>query len=642
MSLSPLLPGRVPLSLQSGRLTRYLNFSKESLQTLQDQLSSGRKYDLLSDAPGQTLQAVALQRTIQSQDALKQAHITNQGTFGATDSALGTVSTALNRARAIAQQGIGSSATAAEKRTLADEVGSLIQGTINSLNTNYNGRYLFAGTNGRTIPFALDGTGQVRYSGDDRAIEIFADADLLIAGNVDGGRSLGGLSAGLATDINPAITLGTRLSDLNGGRGVSEGLLDVTIQNGGSIKRTVDLRGAETLQDVKTRIEAAFQGSGQTISVNIASSNPFGLQITPGAGTVTVEDAPGSRTATSLGINSTAAAVINGADLQPRLSNSTPLSALNGGTGIGSTVGAGLRIVNGSQTTVVDLNGATTVGDVLNRITLADPDTAARISDDGTGIVVSTRLSGVDFSIGENGGTNAAGLGIRTLTAATRLADLNRGRGVDLTANGGDLQITRRDGTNTTAVNLTGAETVQDVINKINAADPGVLVASLNTTGNGISLTDSSGTGALSIAATNLSTQLGLDGTNNGGTAGVLAGRDVNPQSADGPLDTLVRLRAALQAGDNAEIKRLIPKIEQAADKVSALRGDVGSRQQLLDNIVNHIDDSAVELKKTLGGLIDTDTAEAITKVFAQQQALEAALQVASRSMNLSVLQFLQ
>jgi flagellar hook-associated protein 3 FlgL len=101
-------------------------------------------------------------------------------------------------------------------------------------------------------------------------------------------------------------------------------------------------------------------------------------------------------------------------------------------------------------------------------------------------------------------------------------------------------------------------------------------------------------------------------------------------------------LRAALEAGDNAEINRLIPKIEQAADKVSSLRGDVGSRQQLLDNIVNHIDDSAVELKKTLGGLIDTDTAEAITKVYAQQQALEAALQVASRSMNLSVLQFLQ
>jgi hypothetical protein len=48
------------------------------------------------------------------------------------------------------------------------------------------------------------------------------------------------------------------------------------------------------------------------------------------------------------------------------------------------------------------------------------------------------------------------------------------------------------------------------VLNAINAADPGVLTASLNAVGNGISITDTSGTGALTVVENNVATALGL------------------------------------------------------------------------------------------------------------------------------------
>src|SRR5207253_1420357 len=119
--------------------------------------------------------------------------------------------------------------------------------------------------------------------------------------------------------------------------------------------------------------------------------------------------------------------------------------------------------------------------------------------------------SGVNFSIGENNGTNATALGLRTMTGSTALHDMNLGVGVPVDA-GNPLVITRRDGTSV-SVDLSGSITVDDVLNKLNAVDPGHLVASLNTVGNGISLLDDSGVGPLAVASDELSRSLGIAGS---------------------------------------------------------------------------------------------------------------------------------
>src|SRR5205807_3323470 len=126
----------------------------------------------------------------------------------------------------------------------------------------------------------------------------------------------------------------------------------------------------------------------------------------------------------------------------------------------------------------------------------------------GNGLAISSRLSGVDFSIGENNGLNATNLGIRTFSGNTLLSSLNYSQGAPVNA-GLPLTITRRDGT-VASVDLSGAITVQDVINKINAVDPGNLVASLDTVGNGILLLDNSGAGPLSVDGGALGTALGM------------------------------------------------------------------------------------------------------------------------------------
>jgi len=92
---------------------------------------------------------------------------------------------------------------------------------------------------------------------------------------------------------------------------------------------------------------------------------------------------------------------------------------------------SGLQILNGQATHLIDLSLAVTVEDLLNTLNSSPAAVLAEINQEGTGIDVRSRLSGVDFAIGENGGTTATQLGLRTFAEATKLADLNFRRGVD-------------------------------------------------------------------------------------------------------------------------------------------------------------------------------------------------------------------
>lgn len=116
-----------------------------------------------------------------------------------------------------------------------------------------------------------------------------------------------------------------------------------------------------------------------------------------------------------------------------------------GGSGEVLDKQSGIRITNGGVTYTVDLSTAATIEDVLNRINGVGAGVLAEINANGTGINVRSRLSGADFSIGENGGTSATQLGIRSLTSSTTLSELNHGQGVVKAATA-DFRITRSDG----------------------------------------------------------------------------------------------------------------------------------------------------------------------------------------------------
>ncbi len=169
-----------------------------------------------------------------------------------------------------------------------------------------------------------------------------------------------------------------------------------------------------------------------------------------------------------------------------------------GGSGAALDRDSGLRVTNGGKTFAISFTGAETVQDLLNALNGAGAGLLAQINQDGNGIDVRSTLSGVDFAIGENGGSTATQLGLRTFNAGTTLAELNKGAGVEAVT-GTDFIVERNDGVRLN-IDVSAAKTVGDVIDLINnnannQDGAAAVVARLAQFGNGIELVDDNPTG---------------------------------------------------------------------------------------------------------------------------------------------------
>jgi flagellar hook-associated protein 3 FlgL len=426
-------------------------------------------------------------------------------------------------------------------------------------------------------------------------------------------------------------------------------------------------------------------------------------------------------------------------------------NATAGGAGTTLDLTSGLRIVNGGETHVVTFEDAETVEDLLNVLNTSDANLRAEINDAGTGISIHSKLSGSDFQIGENGGQTAAQLGVRTFDRETRLSDLNYGAGIPTgdgfelpTVAGTDFTITDKLGVSF-AVDLTGTETLADVVSAINTAatgagaavaaslappgnvlqlaDPGVgtltvsqatgssaaqylglvpdgqtswsttaatlvgnddrytdftitsssgetfgvdlsgaetigdvidainalgtnITADLAGTGNGITIADSVATNEITIirqGESQTAQMLGLIPTGETSTTatGSLTSTDQNFLENDSVFNTLVRLRDALTANDLGQIERALALINEDIDRVTFARADIGATAQGLEITQASLEDEQVQLKAALSDEIDVDLVQAISELTSRQLAMQASLQVTANIMQLSLLDYI-
>jgi len=641
MSLGPILPGRLPNSFAATRLTSQIGTARSEIQKLQDQLTTGQQFLVGSEDPSSALRTIILQKRLEQNQQYASNVQTDRSLLATTEDAFSVVSDSINQVKTLVLQGIGDTVSDDARQGLATEVDGILRGIINAANTKFRGRYLFGGSESGRTPFELLGNGQVRYNGDAQSLNSLAGRGIQVANNLDGATAFNSLATVDSGDLDAALTLDTKLSNLHGGLGLNLGSITVTVDDGSTSEtQTVDLTPARTTGDIKTILEDVFSGSAVNLTVDVDPGSLSGLRITASTGTVAISDVAGSRTASDLGIRSAATATINGGDLDPRITLQTRLSDLNGGTGIGATSGNGLLISNGSKSGVVDLSSAVTIEDLFNELQLAGLDLATDLNDSGNGIAVSSRVSGAAFSIGENNGSNASLLGIRTLTGDTKLADLNRGLGVPVSSNR-PLEITRRDGS-IVEVDVSSAVRIQDVLDAINAVDPSNLTASLNAVGNGISLLDNSGTGPLSVATDETSQALGIAGSESGTDNAVpLTGQDTAPRESQGILSLLSSISVALRNGDDGELTRLNSLLDDESSRTLQVRGELGTRLRTLDDIENRLADEEVQLNDDLSTEFDADLSEVLTAFLAYQQTLQATYQVASDSFRLNLLSFL-
>jgi len=343
----------------------------------------------------------------------------------------------------------------------------------------------------------------------------------------------------------------TSLEWLNEQQGIGRGAIRIVDRSGNSA--TIDLTGALTIQDV---IDAINENSDIQVTAEIDYDAGYNVgdaikltDTSGGSGNFIVDEVDGGTTAHDLGIytgpDGVDSSVIHGEDIN-NISWETPLDLLNDGTGVyKGSIQITDRVGN---VDVIDLSSATTLQDVKDLIEAApNINIEVQINSNGNGITIHDLNASPtqDLIVDEvDGGTTAHDLGIYTTgVAGDRVGDriipglntillktLNGGNGVS-SVTGDDFQITQRDG-NSFNVDISGAETLQEVINLINSATGNTAVtASYDREGNGILLTDSSGgTGNFSVTALNGSSAASDLGILKSVDADTIEGDDLNPQ----------------------------------------------------------------------------------------------------------------
>lgn len=774
MAITPIPSTRVSDVLVRQRLLNQLAGDQADLVRLQTQVSTGRRIFLPSEDAPAALRAISLQQLLQRKAQVKTNLETNQSFLSATDSALSNTSSLLASVRATALGVSDSTTSDSQRQTAAQEVGRILQQLIDTGNQKFRGRYLFAGSRTTEQPFTTK-NGRVQYNGNEKDLISYSDIDLLFNTNADGESVFGAISQPVlgSSDLNPILKPTTRLSELNGGQGVSRGSIEIS---DGVNTRIVDISGAATIGDVAALLESQPPDS-RKVSVSIT---PTGLNVSldsGGGGNLTIREVGSGTTARDLGIlhkTGIGPGPVLGNDLNPQLNRTTaladvlgsrakttirfpdvnndvtieaktrgaaynnvtvsfvdnpgitkgsetvtydtsnpanvklifqvdagnttandivnalnndpvtgqlfgatiegsdndkPLLSGNGlvdtgttgvtsqGSGIEFDQSSGLQIISGGTTHVIDLSAAKTVEDLLNAVNGADAGALAELNATGTGINIRSRLSGVDFTIGENGGQTASQLGLRSFNASTRLSDLNYGVGVH-SVPGSDFIIRRKDGVEL-SIDVSSASTIGDVINLINN-DPNNQVAANKVTaqlskfGNGIELVndDPSNTATLQVIKSNFSQaaeDLGLIPVGasvsaapvTSGTVQTLTGRDVNPNEVHGVFNSLIRLQQALNEGDLTGIRRAINLLDDDSLQLNLARGELGARQQGLDALQNRLDDEVISLQDSLSKDIDVDPAKAISELTARQATLQATLQTMGLTSKLTLLDFL-
>ena len=401
---------------------------------------------------------------------------------------------------------------------------------------------------------------------------------------------------------------------LNSGSGVRLGKFQITDRNGQTAIIDVSNFDQNNTKISELVDEINRQATDAGLDLTFTYENQSGITVTDnseGSSTTTerksdfiIEDLEGGNTAADLGIaDDTSGGTITGETIWSMETVGDMLAAIN------------YRFENGTS---AESNFFT-----------------ASIAEDGNGITITAGddfINDETFSITSSGST-AEDLGIETgddyistLESFTGkdilaglntvlLSSLNGGSGGDTTSDeygssrimeGGIVSITDGDG-NTSEIDLTEATTVQDVIdafnNLYNDDNTTNITASINSAGNGITLTDSSSSGSMTIADTgdsNIAELLNLSGNGSG---------SINSGNLQLQYVSEATLISDLRNGEGVTLGTItITDAEGTSKEVNLAKDSIKTVGDIIDAIEGAVTNISARINDTGDGIILYDT----------------------------------
>lgn len=110
----------------------------------------------------------------------------------------------------------------------------------------------------------------------------------------------------------------------------------------------------------------------------------------------------------------------------------------------------------------------------------------------------------------------------------------------------------------------------------------------------------------------------------------------------DGIFASLVSFRDALVTNDRTALQAAATQIDFEIDTVLTARGEVGARVRRLDMAAERLEEETLNLRTSISGLEEVDITAEVVELQMRDTAFQAALAATSRSLGVSLLDFLR
>jgi flagellar hook-associated protein 3 FlgL len=189
-------------------LSNALDQTQVTQQQLTSELSSGLRVTAIGDDPVAAAENVQLINQIQRDDSFTQTTSLTQGQLQVTDSALGSVVTQLNKAISLATEANNGTLNASDLKAISNQIAGIRDEVLSLANSNYQGQYIFGGSQTGTTPFTLStatSPATVTYNGDSVVDQLQSPDGQSIALNLPGSQIFTSATANVLGTLNNLI-----------------------------------------------------------------------------------------------------------------------------------------------------------------------------------------------------------------------------------------------------------------------------------------------------------------------------------------------------------------------------------------------------------------------------------------------------
>jgi flagellar hook-associated protein 3 FlgL len=194
--------------------------AQQNEQTAAQQMATGRSVNNLSDNPAAAAQLVNNNALTGENDQFLTNVTDLQSKFQAADSALNSAVQLMTTAISVGTEGANGTLSAADRHAVAQQVQGIQQQMLALANTEYEGTYIFAGTNVTTPAFAQDSTAAsgVQYNGNTDVTSVQISEGQSMQTNVAGSQIFTNASGNVfqaLNDLANALTSGNGIDAAN-------------------------------------------------------------------------------------------------------------------------------------------------------------------------------------------------------------------------------------------------------------------------------------------------------------------------------------------------------------------------------------------------------------------------------------------